>query len=97
MGVIPTLNYILRPAVRVTNNGAVLTKDTDYTLNITNNLNVGTAIITVTGKNAYSGSATAYFTISPKSCDDVSISTIGDVTYSGIAYTPGIEVIDNNR
>ncbi|MBQ3426894.1 MAG: leucine-rich repeat protein [Clostridia bacterium] len=91
-----TGSYI-RPTIRVTNNGAVLRKDTDYTLNITNNLNVGTATITVTGINSYSGTTTAHFDITPKSGDDVSISPIGDVIFSGIANTPGIEVIDNNR
>ena len=66
-------------------------------MSITNNLNAGTAIITVRGINGYTGTATAHFDITPKSGDDVSISPIGDVIFSGIANTPGIEVIDNNR
>lgn len=91
-----TGSYI-RPAIRVTNNGAVLTKDTDYTISITNNLNAGIATIIVTGINAYDGTATAHFSITPKSGDDVSITPIGDVIFSGIANTPGINIIDNNR
>lgn len=40
-----------------------LTEDVDYSLSYTNNLNAGTAIINVNGKNNFSGTATAKFLI----------------------------------
>ncbi len=51
------------PAVTVTLNGKTLTLNTDYTVAYTNNINVGTAKATVTGKGNYKGSVTKTFTI----------------------------------
>jgi hypothetical protein len=52
------------PGVTVKYNSSVLTADTDYTVEYKNNTDIGTATITVTGINNYSGSLTADFTIS---------------------------------
>ena len=43
-----------------------LTKGTDYTVSYSNNVNAGTATVTVNGIGNYSGSRTANFTINPK-------------------------------
>ena len=51
------------PAVTVTLNGKTLTLNTDYTVAYTNNINVGTAKATVTGKGNYKGSVTKTFSI----------------------------------
>ena len=53
------------PAVRLTNpyNNASLVKDTDFTVSYSNNINAGTASVTVRGKGRYSGSAVKSFTI----------------------------------
>jgi len=53
----------LTPAVAVTLDGAALALDTDYTVAYTNNIEVGTATVTVTGKGNYTGTTTANFTI----------------------------------
>ncbi len=51
------------PAVTVTLNGKTLSPSTDYTVSYTDNVNVGTAKATVTGKGNYKGSVTKTFTI----------------------------------
>lgn len=53
----------LTPAVTVTFQGKTLTKDTDYTVSYSSNVNAGTATVTISGKGSYTGSKTASFTI----------------------------------
>lgn len=48
----------------MTLDGAPLTEGTDYTVSYSDNVNAGTATITVTGVGSYSGSRTADFAIS---------------------------------
>lgn len=52
-----------KPAVTVTVNGQTLTKNVDYTVSYKNNKYAGTASVTVTGKGAYTGTATRTFKI----------------------------------
>ena len=53
------------PAATVTlADGTVLTKDTDYTVTYADNINAGTATVTIKGKGNYAGTAQATFTIS---------------------------------
>ena len=47
----------------VTYNGTVLTAGTDYTVGYSNNVNAGTATVTITGKGNYTGTKTATFEI----------------------------------
>ena len=55
------------PTPNVKYSGTNLTLNTDYTLSYTNNVNAGTATVTVTGKGGYEGSTgTKTFTINPK-------------------------------
>ena len=49
------------PVVKV--NGVTLTAGTDYTLSYKNNVNVGTAKVTINGKGSYKGSKTLSFKI----------------------------------
>ena len=52
------------PEVTVTRNGETLTEGNDYTVAYDNNLNAGTAAVTVTGTGLYVGLVTKTFTIS---------------------------------
>ena len=63
----------IRPEIRVRNNGKDLTEGSDYSVRYTNNINVSTGAaankqprVTVTGKGAFSGSASATFRIARK-------------------------------
>ena len=49
----------------VTVDGVTLTKDTDYTVTYTPNIDVGTVTITITGIGDYSGTVTKTFEITP--------------------------------
>ncbi|MBO5410831.1 MAG: hypothetical protein J6A60_06185, partial [Clostridia bacterium] len=56
----------IKPTVIVTVGGKTLTEGKDYNLTFANNVNVGTATVTVTGAGDYTGEATADFTIETK-------------------------------
>ena len=59
-----TGNYI-NPQVKVTYQGKVLQQDTDYEVEYSNNLYIGTATVTITGKGAYYGTKEIHFKIKP--------------------------------
>lgn len=80
--------------------GAVitLTKDTDYSIGYSNNMNKGNATIIVTGKGAVSGVVSKNFTITARSVGDPSITiAILDQEYTGNALTPKPEVKHNGK
>ena len=78
----------LKPAVTVTlTDGTVLTSGTDYSVVYGNNVNAGTATITVTGKGSYGGTATGSFKITAKNIEGATVSA-ADQTYTGTALTP---------
>jgi uncharacterized repeat protein (TIGR02543 family) len=65
---IPTQVYTgsaIEPAVTVKDGETTLTLGTDYEVAYSNNVNAGTATVTITGKGNYSDSKEATFTISP--------------------------------
>ncbi len=53
----------ITPEVTVVFDGRTLSPETDYTVSYTNNLREGTATVTVTGVNGYSGAASTTFRI----------------------------------
>ena len=79
------------PELTVKDGKTALSKDTDYTVEYQNNLNAGTATVTVTGKGNYSDSVSKTFTIEPKSITPV-VTVSGDYTYTGSAITPAYTV-----
>ena len=67
-----------------------LVKDIDYTLSYTNNINVGTATVTVKGIGNFTGEKTLEFVIYAADINfDVNVS-VENVTYTGSAVTPDI-------
>ena len=56
----------IQPAVKVEYGGKTLNKGNDYTVNYSNNMDIGTASVTVTGKGNYTGTKSATFKIKPK-------------------------------
>ena len=81
----------IKPTVTVKYGSTRLVKGTDYTVSYSDNINVGTATITVKGKGKYAGSVTKKFTVKPL---DVNSSyarlTIpyASYTYTGKVITP---------
>ena len=55
-----------QPSVVVKDDSTTLINGTDYTVSYSNNVNVGTATVTITGKGNYSGTISKTFTISAK-------------------------------
>ena len=83
----------------------MLTKDTDYTVAYDNNVNVGTATITVTGIGSYTGiSGSITFTIAPatltiasadvadKTYDGSTAATVNSVTFSGVTNSDTLQL-----
>lgn len=70
----------ITPAITVTDGATTLVKDTDYTVAYSNNVAVGTATITITGKGAYVGTKTATFAIVDKTAP---VTTIGGISAGG--------------
>ena len=81
-------NSPITPEVSVTWNGTPLTKDTDYTVDYTDNTNAGKATVTVNGKGNYTGTKTENFTIAPAQLNDATVKVNGTYTYTGQAQTP---------
>ena len=71
-----------------------LVEGKDYNLTYTNNINAGTATLTATGIGVFKGSKNVEFTINPKSAESLSIDTIGDKVFSGVAQTPDAVIKD---
>ena len=54
-----------KPGVTVKLNGKALKNGTDYTVSYSNNKNIGTATVKITGKGSYTGTITKTFKINP--------------------------------
>lgn len=89
------------PAVTVQDGGTVLAKGTDFTVSYSDNVDVGTATVTVKGSGNYEGSKRTTFRINPLK---IQIATenadgylhLGNVVYSGTVQKPSVSVYMNN-
>ncbi|NTW28211.1 MAG: hypothetical protein HGA39_02455 [Coriobacteriia bacterium] len=86
----------ITPTVVVTDGSTTLAEGTDYTVAYTNNVNTGTATVTITGKGEYGGTKNATFTITPKAISSASISAIPDQIQTGSAIVPTATVKDGS-
>ena len=87
----------LKPEVIVKAGDEVLSKDSDYIINYSNNKNVGTAIVSVQGIGNYSGSGSTSFSIVGKPIFSAVAGMIGNQVYSGSAIEPEITIIDGSK
>ena len=87
----------IKPAPEVKDGTIILKSGTDYTVTYSNNTNVGTATVTITGKGNYTGTKTTSFKINPKSVSGLTITGIAARTYTGSAITPAPEVKDGTK
>ncbi|MCR4702994.1 MAG: RICIN domain-containing protein [Saccharofermentans sp.] len=85
------------PDLTLTYGGKTLVKNTDYTVAYSNNINAGTATITITGKGNFTGTKTVTFTISGKNISVASASSIPAQTYTGSEFTPSFTVKDGSK
>ena len=85
------------PSVTVKTGNVTLRKDTDYTVEYRDNINVGTGKVMVTGAGNYAGTKTVTFTITRKSVDASTFTILVNptsYTYDGTAKTPEVTVND---
>lgn len=89
---------VREPAVTVTWNGKTLDAavdgdDNDYTVAYTNNTNVGTATVTITGKGNFENTNAKTFTITPAELADGNIALeYTEKDWTGSALTPTVTV-----
>ncbi|WP_028510325.1 CAP domain-containing protein [Ruminococcus sp. NK3A76] len=78
----------------VTFNGKTLTNGTDYTVSYKNNINIGTATITITGKGDYTGTVSKTFKINAASLAKADVSGIKNKAYTtkAITQSPTVKV-----
>ena len=81
----------------ITYNNKTLKKDTDYTLSYSNNINAGTATITITGKGNFTGTTSKTFSISARAMSDTSVANISSQTYTGNVISPLPTITYNNK
>ena len=89
----------ITPAITVTVNGQPVSQDF-YSVQYSNNVNVGTASILVTFSGKYSGTASGEFTINAKALDSETANvTVEDsgLIQTGKALTPDVTVKDGDK
>ena len=77
----------VEPDVVVTLDGKALSAGTDYSVSYKNNLNAGTASVTVVGKGDYTGSVTGSFSISAADASDAEVE-VADQEWTGKSLEP---------
>lgn len=82
----------ITPLPTVSLNGLALTQYVDYTVSYSNNRNVGTATMTISGRGNYTGSRTLTFRILAKNLSNATVSSIPTQKYTGSFITPSVTV-----
>ena len=88
---------VISPLPTITYNNKTLKKDTDYTLSYSDNINVGTATITIIGKGNFAGTTSKTFSISARAMSDTSVANISSQTYTGNVISPLPTITYNNK
>lgn len=88
---------VISPLPTITYNNKTLKKDTDYTLSYSDNINAGTATITITGKGNFTGMTSMTFIITQKSAEKLNISEIANQIYTGKEIKPNVVITDTER
>lgn len=81
-----------KPTVVVKNGNDILSSARDYNVSYKNNIKAGTATVTVTGKNLYSGSKSKTFTIKKANIASAKVTGIKNKAYTGKAITQSFTV-----
>lgn len=82
----------IKPVVTVTLNNITLRQSMDYMVRYSNNRNIGTATVTVTGLGNYTGSKTTTFRIIGRDISNTTVSSIGTQRYTGYEIRPTVTV-----
>lgn len=82
----------LKPAVRISDRYGNIVPSSGYSLKYTNNVNVGTATVTATGKGLYTGAISTTFKITPAVITSGMITPVKDQKYAGKDITPKLNI-----
>ena len=86
----------ITPEVTITYNSEELVLGTDYKISYSNNFNVGTATVYITGYGNYVGSKKITFNITKRDISDFKAEISGTVySYTGKAITPAVSSVEN--
>lgn len=85
----------LKPEMEVYFGTELLTEGVDYTVLLQNNVNAGTATVTIIGMGLYEGERSYNFIILPCEITEQDISVSGNMEYNGVAVEPEISVSKN--
>lgn len=77
--------------------GNKLVENTDYKLEYKNNVNAGKATVKMTGIGNFAGSASAEYTINPKSIVGSTVSGVTDKAYTGAYIIPSVTVVTGGK
>ena len=89
----------IEPDLNVTLNGKTLVKDKDYSVKFSNNVQIGEAQFTLTGKGNYKGTADGTFKIAKNLVDiaTAQVEPASSCTYTGKAIEPELKVTCNGK
>ena len=87
----------LKPEMEVYFGTEILTEGVDYRVVLENNINAGTATVTIIGMGMYDGERSYDFTILPCEITENDISITGDMVYNGTAVEPEITIVKNGE
>ena len=82
----------ITPSVYVREGTKTLKKDVDYKVSYTNNINAGTATVTITGIGSYEGTVSGTFQITARSIRGVTVNKIDAQEYTGQGLTPKLNL-----
>lgn len=83
---------LITPEVILTDNNYILIKDKDYSLSYTNNINIGTGSLTITGLGDYTGTIVKKFNILKKDINNTLIDDIKNQIYTSKEITPNVTI-----
>lgn len=93
----------ITPSIQITDGSSNLVLDKDYKINYSNNTNIGTASIHITGIGNYTNSVMKEFqieaqekVITTKNISTLNISDISNKTYTGKVITPEVLIYDDS-
>lgn len=87
----------ITPELTITDDTGVLEEGVDFEVAYESNINVGDALVTVTGIGDYSGSRATTFAILPKPLQAAWVSAIPNQIYTGSAIEPTVTITDPDR
>jgi len=83
----------IKPTVKAVYGGKTLVKDRDYSVEYKENINAGTASVTVTGTGIYKGTVEKEFTILPRSISNCTVEYTKVMNYTGSELIPDVTVL----